>query len=54
MNATDKVFAQDGMMSEQDIVERFKKVFGREMTPEERHSFFLGYLPSPGKEATKP
>lgn len=54
MIALDEVFAQDGMMSHQEIVERFKKVFGREMTPAERHSFFLDHVPSPEKETTEP
>jgi hypothetical protein len=54
MNAVDKVFALDGMMSHQEIVERFKKVFGREMTPAERRSFFLDHLPSPEQKTPKP
>jgi len=42
MSHLDGVFDQDGVMSPQQIVERFKKVFGREMTPAERHAFFFG------------
>jgi hypothetical protein len=29
------------MMSTQEILQRFKKVFGREMTTSERQSFFM-------------
>jgi hypothetical protein len=29
------------MMSHEDVLKRFKKVFGREMTPSERRDFFL-------------
>jgi hypothetical protein len=29
------------MMSHQEVIQRFKKVFGRDMTPSERKSFFL-------------
>jgi hypothetical protein len=29
------------MMSSQEILQRFKKVFGREMTPSEREAFFV-------------
>jgi hypothetical protein len=49
----DEMSAQDGRMSYQEIVHRFKKVFGREMTPAERHMFFLD-VPSSGKEPTEP
>jgi hypothetical protein len=28
-------------LSHQEIVDRFSRVFGREMTPEERRGFFL-------------
>jgi hypothetical protein len=28
-------------MSHQEILQRFRKVFGREMTDSERHTFFL-------------
>ena len=32
----------------QEILQRFKKLFGREMTPRERQAFFLG--PDPSEE----
>jgi hypothetical protein len=28
-------------LTHEEVLLRFKKVFGRDMTPEERHSFFL-------------
>ena len=40
---------QAEMMSDEEIVRRFKKVFGREMTPFERNSFFL-----PSQETSPP
>lgn len=45
----DSIYEQVAMMSPEEIVWRFKKVFGREMTPAERNSFFL-----PNQEATPP
>jgi len=33
--------ARQEMMSHREILERFKKLFGREMTPAERQAFFL-------------
>jgi hypothetical protein len=51
MIATDKVLILEGMMSHEEIVERFKKVFGREMTAAERLIFFL---PLPEKGTTSP
>lgn len=53
MNGTDEVFAHQGTMSHKEIMERFKKVFGREMTAAERRSFFLD-SPSPGQEPIEP
>jgi hypothetical protein len=53
MSTLDEVSAHDAMMSHQEIVERFNKVFEREMTPAERHGFFLD-VPSPEKETTEP
>jgi hypothetical protein len=41
---------QEATMSPDEIVMRFKKLFGREMTAKEREIFFLG--PEPAK--TKP
>jgi uncharacterized protein YydD (DUF2326 family) len=37
----DSIYEQVGMMSHDEVVRRFKKVFGREMTSAERNSFFL-------------
>jgi len=45
----DSICEHGAMMSHDDIVRRFKKVFGREMTPPERNSFFL-----PDQETTPP
>jgi hypothetical protein len=41
MDKADEVFSLQGTMSHQEIIERFKRVFGREMTQAERKSFFL-------------
>jgi hypothetical protein len=41
MDGADEVFSLEGAMSPQEIIERFKRVFAREMTPAERKSFFL-------------
>lgn len=43
------IYEQVAMMSHEEIVQRFKKVFGREMTAAERNSFFL-----PNQEAIPP
>jgi hypothetical protein len=51
MNGADEVFTHQGTMSHKEIMERFKKVFGREMTAAERRSFFLD-LPL-GEESTE-
>jgi hypothetical protein len=34
-------FDNEESMTPEEIMHRFKKVMGREMTPEEKHSFFL-------------
>jgi hypothetical protein len=34
-------FDNEEPMTPEEITHRFKKVMGREMTPEEKHSFFL-------------
>jgi hypothetical protein len=34
------------MMSPEEIIQRFQRLFKREMTPEERAGFFLPFLPS--------
>jgi hypothetical protein len=41
MEGTDEVFSDQGRLSHEEITERFKKVFGRDMTAAERRSFFL-------------
>jgi hypothetical protein len=46
----EEVFSQAGVQSSEEIIERFKKVFGREMTPIERKSFFLDLPLSQPKE----
>jgi hypothetical protein len=38
------------MMSHEDVLKRFKKVFGREMTHSERNGFFLSPEEAPHKE----
>ena len=38
------------MMTHEDVLKRFKKVFGREMTPSERSDFFLSPEETPHKE----
>jgi hypothetical protein len=53
MDGPEEVFVALATMSHQEIIERFKKVFGREMTPAERRSFFLDSPPS-GEKPTKP
>jgi hypothetical protein len=40
------------MLTHQEIVDRFRKVFGRDMTPAERRSFFLDLPLSKGKDIT--
>jgi hypothetical protein len=53
MNAhPDEVFLQQGKLSREEITDRFKRVFGREMTPAERRSFFLDLPFSKEKETT--
>jgi hypothetical protein len=34
------------MMSHEDVISRFKKAFGRDMTPAERNIFFLTTKPA--------
>ena len=43
----DSIYEQVAMMSHDEVVRRFKKVFGREMTSDERNSFFLPNLETP-------
>jgi hypothetical protein len=47
MNGLDEVFSKQDL-SPEEIIERFKKVFGRDMTDAERRSFFLD-IPSSKK-----
>jgi hypothetical protein len=37
----DSIYERGATMSHEEIVRRFRKVFGREMTPSERNTFFL-------------
>ena len=45
----DSIHEQVATMSHEEIVRRFKKLFGREMTSAERNNFFL-----PNQEAPLP
>ena len=47
--SADSIYEQGATMSHEEIIRRFKKVFGREMPPSERNTFFL-----PNKEKTPP
>lgn len=42
----ESVVRHQGMMSHQEILQQFHKVFGREMTASERNIFFLPQDPS--------
>jgi hypothetical protein len=42
MDELEEARLREATMSHHDILLRFKKLFGREMTPKERQSFFLG------------
>jgi hypothetical protein len=41
MDELEEARLRDAMMSHHEIIQRFKKHFGREMTPKERQAFFL-------------
>jgi hypothetical protein len=41
MTETDEVNFQNDPMSDGEIIHRFRKMFGREMTEAERRAFFL-------------
>jgi hypothetical protein len=41
-------------LTPEEILLRFKKVIGRDMTPEEKHRFFLPETPQGTAERTKP
>jgi hypothetical protein len=45
-----KGLADEGM-TPHEIVERFRKLFGRDMTPAERRSFFLDFPVQKEKES---
>jgi len=40
-------YDQTSTLTHQEIMERFEKLFGREMTPAERRAFFLPVQQSP-------
>jgi hypothetical protein len=45
----------DAVLTRDEIVSRFKKLFNREMTPEEKKVFFLDQAPSsPEKKPSDP
>jgi len=46
------MFALEENLSDEEILIRFKKVFGRDMTPEER-PFFLSLISKPDKPPDK-
>jgi hypothetical protein len=46
----EEVRLRDATMSHHEIMVRFKKLFGREMTPKERQAFFLPHDSSRGPE----
>jgi hypothetical protein len=41
MGEAEEVDLREAEMSYEEIIQRFKKLFGREMTPKERQAFFL-------------
>jgi hypothetical protein len=41
MNEQEEAHSAPDIMSHHQIIERFKKLFGRDMTPKERDIFFL-------------
>jgi hypothetical protein len=43
MDELEEARLREATMSHPEILTRFKKLFGREMTPKERQSFFLPY-----------
>ena len=49
MEEPKEALRQKETMSHEEILQRFKKLFGREMTPQERRSFFLDIDPSQEK-----
>jgi len=43
----------DPVLTQEQISERFRKLFNRDMTPEERHSLSLPDLPDKGEEPAR-
>jgi hypothetical protein len=43
MDELEEARLREATMSHHEIMARFKKLFGREMNPKERQSFFLPY-----------
>jgi hypothetical protein len=50
MDELEEELSQGMMMSHQEILQRFKKLFGREMSSVERKAFFLPQDPSNPKD----
>jgi ribosomal protein S21 len=46
-------FDNEESLTHEEVLRRFKKVMGREMTPEEKHKFFLPEPPDVVAERTK-
>jgi hypothetical protein len=44
MDEPEEIHAREAKMSYEEIIKRFKKLFGRDMTPAERKAFFLDIL----------
>jgi hypothetical protein len=53
MASDDDVLSDIALMSHQQIIERFKHVFGREMTMAERRAFFLYSTDEDPKQSKK-
>jgi hypothetical protein len=45
MDELEEARLREATMSHREIMVRFKKLFGREMTPKERQTFFMPYDP---------
>jgi len=43
MDELEEMRLRDATMSHHEIMVRFRKLFGREMTPKERQAFFLSH-----------
>jgi hypothetical protein len=46
-------FDPNATLTQQEVLIRFKKIFGRELTPEERHDFMLTPEPSAKQDPKK-